>query len=307
MGPLHASVPELRRTISTEMLVAAGLPRAGLLPRLLRPLVWLPAQRFSRLMADVDYRVAQSGLTGAVRWLLPRFVEGVRASGQEHIPATGPLVIASNHPGGTDVLAIISALGRDDLKVYVSDVPFLRSLHASSRHLIFTPAEPQRRMAAVREGVRHLVGGGALLILATGLVEPDPAVMPGAEEALNRWSASLPLFLRRVPEASILVAIVSGVVAPAALRHPLTRLQADPRLKQMLAEFVQVSQQMLGWRRYRLTPQVRFSSPLTASDLGGGNDARLALAAITAQAHSLLATVESERDPGEPGFPRAPR
>lgn len=128
--PLHASVPELRRTISSEMLVAAGLPRAGLLTRLLLPLVRLPAQRFSRVMAELDRRMALSGLAKAVRWVLTRFVEGVRPDGQEHVPATGPLVIASNHPGGADVLAILSAAGRDDLRIYVSDVPFLRSLRA---------------------------------------------------------------------------------------------------------------------------------------------------------------------------------
>lgn len=113
-------------------------------------------------------------------------------------------------------------------------------------------------MAAFREGICHLASGGSLLVLATGLVEPDPAVSPGAEAALEKWSASVPLFLRCVPDAKLLVTIVSGVVARAAMRHPLTRLQADPRLKQMLAEFLQVSQQVLGWRRYRLTPRFAF-------------------------------------------------
>jgi hypothetical protein len=295
MAPNYATVPELRRTISTEILAAAGVPRTGLLQTLLRPLVWPPAHRFSHLMAKLDRRLAEAGLTEAVRWLLPRFVEDVRVHGSEHVPSTGPLIVASNHPGSTDVLAIVSALGRDDLKIYVSDVAFLRSLYASSRHLIFTPAEPHRRMAAIREGIRHLGNGGALLILATGLVEPDPAVMPGAEEALQKWSASLPLFLHCVPEAKLLVTVVSGVLAPAALRHPLTRLQANLRLKQMLAEFVQVSQQMLFRRRFGLRPAVRFAQPLVASDLGSGHDAQAALTVITARARGLLAAVESDR------------
>ncbi len=298
MAPGYASVPELRRAISTEMLVAAGLPRTGPLQTLLRPLVWLPAHHFSHLMADLDGRVALSGLTAAVRWLIPRFVEDVRAYGQQHVPESGPLVVASNHPGSTDVLAIVSALGRNDLKVYVSDVPFLRSLRGSSKHLIFIPSEPHVRMAAVREGVRHLRTGGALLVLATGLVEPDPAVMPGAEGALEQWSASLPLFLRTVPEARLLVTIVSGVVAPAALRHPLTWLRRDPRLKQMLAEFIQISQQMLVRRSFGLVPEVRFAPPLAASELSRDGNGQAALAAITTRARRLLGEVQPYRAGG---------
>lgn len=295
MVPPASTVAELRRTISTEILVAAGVPRTGLLQAVLRPLVWLPAQRFSHLMAELDHRVASDGLTEAVRWLLPHLVDGVRCFGVQHVPASGPLVVASNHPGSYDVLSIISALSRDDLKIYVSDVPFLRSLRACQRHLIHTPPAAHERMAAVRQGIEHLRAGGSLLVLATGLVEPDPAVMPGAEDALVNWSRSLPLLVRRVPGSRLLVAIVSGVLAPPVLRHPVTMLRRDPRLKQMLAEFIQVGQQMLFGRRFGLVPEVRFAPPLEATDLGGGRDAGMALAAITSHARELLASVPSPK------------
>ena len=39
--------------------------------------------------------------------------------------------------------------------------------------------------------------GGALLVYATGVVDPDPALLAGARESLQDWSDSLPLFLRR--------------------------------------------------------------------------------------------------------------
>ncbi len=55
-------------------------------------------------------------------------------------------------------------------------------------------------MAAARSGIRHLQNGGALLLFGTGLIDPDPAVYPGAEKEIENWSPSIDLFLRHVPE-----------------------------------------------------------------------------------------------------------
>ena len=103
MTPEYATVGELTRNISTEILVALGLPRTGPLQKMLRPLVWLPAHRFASLAAEVERRVAQQGLTAGVQWALPRFVDGCKAVGAERIPSSGPLVVASNHPAATMV------------------------------------------------------------------------------------------------------------------------------------------------------------------------------------------------------------
>jgi 1-acyl-sn-glycerol-3-phosphate acyltransferase len=290
MTPPHATVDELRQAISTEILIAAGLPRRSPLQPILRPLVWPPAQRFARLASEFDRRVAASGLTSAVRWALDRFVEGVRVLGAEHIPATGPLVVASNHPGSYDGLLIASALARDDLKIIASDVPFLRHMVASAPHLIYTTSNAQVRMAVARESIRHLEAGGALLVYATGVVDPDPALLAGARESLQDWSGSLPLFLRRVPETALVVTIVSGVLAPSCFRHPLTRLRKTQRQKQFLAEFIQIGQQILLDRRFPITPTVRFAPPLTASDVGTGSGAQstAVMDAIIARAEGLL-------------------
>jgi hypothetical protein len=309
MAPRYATVAELRRAISTEILVAAGVPRRGPLQTVLSPLVRPPADRFAHLAAEFDRRVALDGWTAAVRWVLPRFVDGTHAHGSANVPATGPLVVASNHPGSYDSLVIASALARDDLKILVSDVPFLRNLHATSSHFIYTPNDPHSRLMAFRESVRHLRAGGALLVFATGVVDPDPAlrstssfaVLPDAQEALQRWSPSLALFLRAVPEAGLLPTIVSGVLAPSCLRHPLTRLRQGQQQKQFLAEFLQVTQQLLFSRRFGLRPTVRFGTLLTVAALDGGHDAQAiprswrppscAVAAIIQQAQLLLAQV----------------
>jgi hypothetical protein len=291
VNPPHATAAELRRAINTDILQAVGLPPASPLRAALRPLFWPPVHSFARVAAEFDRQVAQSGLMDAVRWVLPRFVDGVHALGAENIPTTGPLVVASNHPGASDGLAIASCLPRNDLKVVVTDRPFFRGLHAASSYLIYTPRDTSGRMGVVREAVRHLRSGGSLLIFAHGHVEPDPEVTPGAEEALEKWSPSVPLLLRQVPGASLVITVVSGVLAPSALRHPLTRLREDWQGRQLLAEFVQIAQQVLVRRRFGLVPTVRFGNPLAASDLLAGRDLNAALAAILVRARELLAEI----------------
>jgi hypothetical protein len=287
----HALAAEVRRAISTDIVEATGLSPTNPLRSLFGPFVWPPTHLFGRLAAEFDGRVAESGLMEAISWALPRFVDDVRAFGTRHIPATGPLVIVSNHPGAYDGLVIASSLPREDLKIVVTDRPFFRSLRAASSHFIYTPRDTPGRVGVVRQAVRHLREGGSLLIFAHGRMEPDPAVMPGAEEALEGWSPSVPLLLRRVPGASLVVTIVSGVLAPSALRHPLTRLQEGWRERQLLAELVQLSQQVLFKRRFQLVPNVRFAPPLTANDVGKDGDANTALRLILDRAKELLADV----------------
>ena len=290
MSQEHATVAELRRAISTEILIALGLSRTSQLQLVLRPLVWPPAQRFASLAAEFDRQVAVHGWPAACRWVLPRFVDDVHTIGDEHAPASGPLVVVSNHPGSYDVLALSVALGREDLKILVSDVPFLRNMLAASRHMIYTDtaAGTEARLGAGREGLRHLRTGGGLLVYASAQVDPDPALLPGAAEALEGWSASLSLFARRVPDLQVLVAIVSGVLSPACYRHPLTRIRRDQRLRQFLAEFLQVGQQVLFGRRFGLEPTVRFAPPLRVAGLNDPVDVR---ALAIAQARQLLAEV----------------
>jgi hypothetical protein len=288
MAGRYATVEELRRGITTEILVAAGLPRTGLHQRLLAPLVWPVAQRFARLIAHTDRLTAESGLPAAARWLLLQFVDGVRVIGADRIPAQGPLIIASNHPGSYDILAITSALPRDDLKIPASDVPFVRGLHATSSHLIYTPHDPHVRMTVLRESMRHLRAGGSLLIYASAQVDPDPAFLPGASQELEKWSGSLPLLMRHVPDTRLVITIVREVLAPACYNHPITRFRSEQRLRQFTAEFLQIGQQVLFGRRFHLTPTVTFAPPVTGADLGGTDDPQATLRAIIARARQLL-------------------
>lgn len=122
-------------------------------------------------------------------------------------------------------------------------------------------------MAATRAMLRQLHAGGVLFIFPGRLVDPDPAFMPGAAAALQRWSPSLELFLRRAPETQVVPIVASGVLSPAWLRSPVTWLRDDPIDRQKVAEVAQVIQQLLWPGSLHFHPLITFGPPLAAAEL----------------------------------------
>lgn len=262
-------VNKLRNYITDQVFLAFGFQEKGWARKWLWPVFWPPAHLFSRLAAHVDHEVEEYGIVGAMRRLLPRFVHNVLARGKENIPSEGPLLVASNHPGTIDSVAISASLDRPDLKIVATGIPFLRELPAFRQHLVYVskPQDTFDRMMAVRSSIRHLEQGGALLIFPSGGIDPDPSFLPGAEDALGGWSPSLEVFLRKVPQTRVLVTIISGVLAPSCMRNPLVHLRKDAMDQRRLAEFLQVMQQMFIPRSFHLTPRISFSKPLSVDDL----------------------------------------
>jgi hypothetical protein len=292
MAQPYADVETLRRFITDEVFNAIGLPASARLRDALRPLFAAPTRRFVRLLAEFDKVVALHGPAEAARGLIPRFADHVEVHGAENIPSQGGLLVASNHPGAIDGILIAASLQRKDLKVIASGIPFLKSLPATAQHLIYTTSDPHGRMNAARASIRHLQSGGTLLVYPSGLVDPDPAVYPGAQEALGSWSRSLELFLQNAPETQVLVTIVRGMLSPGWARSPLTWLRRPGWQRRKLAEFFQVMEQMLIPGRTRLRPCLQFAPPLQF--LPGSNP----MPAILECAASLL-----EVDLTPSGFP----
>jgi hypothetical protein len=267
MEAQFAEVAELKRSLIDEIFNAVGLPPWVWLRWGLSPLVWRPAGRFAQLTGDLDHWVAEFGVNEAARRFLALFVQEVAVRGETHIPPKGPLLIASNHPGALDSLAITANLPRQDLKIVVSGSPFFHKLTFASRHLIYAPEDPHQRMLALRSAIRHLSQGGVLLIFPSGIVDPDPAVFPSAAQSVEAWSSSLALMLEKVPGTRLLIARVSNVLARECWRHPLVRLRRGTWEKQKLAEFIQIIQQLVLARRFPLTPCVTFTEPVTLPEI----------------------------------------
>ncbi len=254
-------VQELERRIVGEVLAVVGWSAGGPFGRALGRAISYAVRRFAEVAATCDRLVAKQGFVVAGRWTFSQFATDLQVEGVERVPSAGPVVIASNHPGAVDALALVVGSGRDDLKIVAWPMPFLEYLPHVSSHLICVSDDKRQRARAVREGIRHLAHGGALLLFARGRLEPDPATMPGAGEELPHWSQSSELFLRAVPEASVVPTIVSGVLARKYVRHPLTWVRRGRLARHRVAMILQFIQQMRG-KRVPLVPYVTFGAPL---------------------------------------------
>jgi 1-acyl-sn-glycerol-3-phosphate acyltransferase len=285
--PMTADVSTLTRLINNEVIHAMGLRPEGWAGRRLQPVLSKATGRFSEMFSKADHLVAEEGMAAAARWVLLNLVKDFKARGMPNIPSEGPLVIASNHPGTVDSLTIGASAGREDMKIIASDVPFLKSLTHIGEHLIFLPRQNlQERMLAMRKALRHLEDGGTVLLFARGGIDPDPSFMPPAEaeRELGKWSRSLEIFLNRVPQAMVVTSIVSHVIEPAYMHHPLTWLKRARPDRQRLAMMIQLIQQMLG-KKLELVPHVSFGE---AIDWRSAPDASGSLEAVVESARSLL-------------------
>jgi hypothetical protein len=283
--PDRRIVVSFRERIIDEIVRALGLSPAGAGRRLIGPLFRLPSRRFARLLARADGEAARSGLPGAARSVLADLAlePVVRDAGR--IPSEGPLVIASNHPGAYDSLAIMAHVPRTDLKVMISDAGLTRAFPACGGFFIFTAFTAAGGSRALREAIRHLESGGALLVYPHVEVEPDPEVRAGAREALNDWSPSLALMLRRVPGARLQLAMASGVLLARFARSPLLGIRRSAAQRQKLAEVLQIIGQVLFPERVRPVIHVSFGAPFGPADLPAGG----AMPAIVEAAGRLLA------------------
>src|SRR5215210_893125 len=226
----------------------------------------VPAKRLARQIATYDEIVGESGLAAGGAWGLERMARRVEVEGRENVPSEGPLLLAANHPGLADSLALFATVPRRDLRVVAAEKPFLKALPNTSRYLISVAEASPGRFGVVRSAVRHLRDGGAVLTFPGGDIEPDPAVLPGATEALERWSGSLDLFARLVPDLTVVPAIVSGVLSPTALHNPLILVRRRARDREWLAGTLQMLTPVLR----NVTTRVAFGRPVHT----GGGDVR---------------------------------
>jgi hypothetical protein len=286
---LDTEIQSLSDTLINEILNAVGLPKTAWWRRIFDLLFRKAAMQMSGIGVTFERLLDREGFPSACAWALTNWCRDIAAREVESIPKAGPLLVVSNHAGAYDSVVISSLLGRNDLKIIASDVAFLKNLPGTSQHFFFVSKDdPYTSMTAVRSGIRHLQGGGALLLFGTGLVDPDPAVYPGAEKEIEHWSPSIDLFLRQVPEANVVVTIVSGILSPRWAHHPVTWLKRIDWQKRRLAEFAQVIQQLFLPGKLYVLPQVSFASPVSVAQLRHESSTDRVLPVIISRAKVLL-------------------
>jgi hypothetical protein len=278
----------LTKSLVSEIMKALALPQTRSIRKLVSWLTGKAIRGFAELASDLDCVVANEGVAGGARWLLPRFVKAHSAHGVENIPAAGPLVIASNHPASVDSVVISAHIPRRDYKVIIGEIPFFKKLPHIRENSIFAPdrTDSMGRMQVVREVIRHLKNNGAILIFPRGGIEPDPDWMPHPEAEFGQWSRSLEIFLNHVPHTQVLVTIVSGVISRAAMHHPITWFRKARPDRQRLAFMYQMIRQMIaGHETFGLTPRVTFGDLVSAETTA---DREHMLRTITQSAHRVL-------------------
>lgn len=237
-----------------------------------RPLCRPPAARLARQISLYDGIVGELGLAAGGAWAAGKLSHSLSISGTEGIPEEGPVLVVSNHPGLADSISLFAAIPREDLQIVAAERAFLRALPSTSRYLIPVGEHGGRPagLGSLRRASQHLRQGGALLTFPKAGIEPDPASMPGAEASLAEWRRNLDLFIRLTPEVTVVPAIVSGVISPAALASPVTRLRRLPEDRSWLA----ASLQMLIPTLRNVHTEVRFGHPVSRGDAGSVAEVR---------------------------------
>ncbi|PWB76513.1 MAG: hypothetical protein C3F07_03605 [Anaerolineales bacterium] len=226
------------------------------------------ARKFAGQMVDFDLAVGRSGLADASRTLMQRlYVRDVRVHGREHIPASGPVLFLSNHPGMADTVSLFAAIDRPDLKIIALHRPFLESLSNTTSRLFFIDDDPAKRMNVVRQVTSHLRDGGSVLTFPAGEIEPDPEVYPGALDSLTSWTDSAGVFMRFARDTKIVPVMVSGVIWQKTARHWIPRLKRTRLEREKLAAALQLLALILFNARPN-TIHVRFAKPVTLEEVG---------------------------------------
>lgn len=302
MTTLDQSLPGRNAQLNTligvniqDFLTAFGMKDLRTGRRLVDIICRYPARRFAEDMVRYDHMVAERGLRKPSQQFLNRYTQDLEVAGLEHIPRSGPLLLLSNHPGMTDTLILFSRIPRPDLRIIAAERLFLRALPNVSAYLINVSEEPGQRIGVVRAAASHLKNGGAILTFPAGEIEPDPAWMPGAIAALDRWSESIAIFTRLVPEVKVVVAIVSGVAWPAAFRSPLTRLRRERKDRQHLGAALQALVQLSLPFYKPVRARVVFSPAFQPVELIGSSNPASVTRAITLQARQLIEQVQENQ------------
>ncbi|MEK6227580.1 MAG: lysophospholipid acyltransferase family protein [Chloroflexota bacterium] len=241
---------------SAETLV--GRP-AGFRVELVRRLIGPVANHVAGRFVTYDRALGEAGMLHGSTWIVDDATGGLAVEGRERVPARGPLLVVANHPGLSDAVALLAALGRDDAWIVTANYPFLRAMRLASRRFLFVSDDRSDRLSAFRRIVSRLRAGETVIVFPAGGLELDPALSRDAALAsLASWSRSLELLGRLASGTVVVPAAVSGVVSQSAFDHPLSKRRGVPKERQRMATLLQFA--LPGYRSNRVS--ISFGAPI---------------------------------------------
>lgn len=236
----------------------------------LRLLFKHPISRFAEYLTKLDEHLTRIDVASMAQMVVQRFTLGVSFHGQANLPSKGPALVVANHPGWIDSFVALTGLTRPDVYFLAGAHPMLENLPHFTRHLIFVDSQSlPNRTAAIRQVVGQLRSGHVVVIFPKGLLEPDPAVTPGARQSILDWNDSIGIFLNKVPGTVLQPMLISQMVHPRAWNHWSIRLIKDLRRRQQFATVLQfaLSLRKKSGAKWKVTPRVDFGAALTAYNL----------------------------------------
>lgn len=293
--PSSAKPTSLARMILDDVLTTLNVNRV----KALRYLITLLGSKTTRWLADLlsrwDRQVERSSFIETARDALNLFTSGFELSSAEAIPKTGPLLAVANHPGMYDSIGAIVTVGREDVRVVAARREFFRVLPNINRHLLIIETDASLRLEAVRHIIQALKEGQAVIIFPSGKLEPEPSLMPGAAASLEQWSASVGIFLSKVPETCLLPILISQTLSPKAWHSWPARLpKAQKRRHQAAMGWQFVKQRVSKDPAWRLPLRIDTGKVKTASLLDPSLDPKKLAQVVQDEMRALINSIYPE-------------
>ena len=265
----------------------------------LRYLITLLGSKTSHWLADLlnrwDRQIERSSFLETARDALHLFTSGFELFSIEEIPQIGPLLAVANHPGMYDSIGAIVTVGREDVRVVAARREFFRVLPNINRHLLIIETDASLRLEAVRHIIQALKDGQAVIVFPSGKLEPEPSMMPGAAASLEQWSASVGIFLSKVPETCLLPILISQTLSPKAWHSWPARLpKAQKRRHQAAMGWQFVKQRVSKDPAWKLPLRIDTGRIKTASELDLSLDPKKLAQAVQEEMQHLLSSIYPE-------------
>ena len=272
----------------------------------LRYLITLLGSKATRWLADLlsrwDRQVERSSFIETARDALDLFTSGFELSSAEAIPKTGPLLAVANHPGMYDSIGAIVTVGREDVQVVAARREFFRVLPNISAHLLTIEKDASLRSEAMRHIIQALKDGQAVIIFPSGRLEPEPSLMPGVSVALEQWSASIGIFLSKVPETRLLPILISQTLSPKAWHSWPARLPKAQKRRHQAAMGWQFVKQRVGKDpAWKLPLRIDTGKVKTAIELDPSLDPKKLSEAVQDEMKFLLDSIYPPNHLSQPG------
>jgi hypothetical protein len=108
------------------------------------------ARRIALEFAQVEELLATVALPDAARWIVDHFSASVDVASLDRGPRRSPILLVANHPGLTDAMSLIAALGCPDVRIVAADYPFLHAMRGLGPRLIFLGAPGRMQLGWIR-------------------------------------------------------------------------------------------------------------------------------------------------------------